>query len=177
VQLAVLIERSFKAALATGVALTIQCSEAMDFDHAAALERGSRTLFGNYRLEQQLQGCAVWPHEEVPPLGVEDPEPQDAPALWLSGAFDPVTPPAYGDDAATLFPNSLHLVLGEGQHGPFDLDNSWECVHQIWGEFLERGAVEGLDTTCTEAMHRPPFIADGEAFRAYVAEVLAPAAQ
>lgn len=176
VQLAVLIERSFKAALATGVALTIQCSEAMNFDHAAALEQGSRTLFGNYRLEQQLQGCAVWPHQDVLPLGVENPEPQDAPALWLSGAFDPVTPPAYGDEAAALFPNSLHLVLREGQHGPFDLDNSWECVHQIWGQFLARGAVDGLDTTCTESMHRPPFITDGEAFRTYVAEVLAPSA-
>lgn len=174
VQLAVLIQRMFQSSLAYGVLLTVQCSENMDFDVDAALERGAATLFGNYRLEQQIQGCAHWPHEVRPPLGVDEPRVLDVPALFLSGALDPVTPPAYADDATRYFPGSLHVVLDEGQHGPFDLEGAWDCVHRIWADLLDRGSVEGLDVSCAEEMRRPPFIVDAEAFDRYVEEVLAP---
>ena len=175
-QLAVLVERMFTSSLASGLALTVQCSEGMDFDHAAARAAGATTLFGNYRLEQQIQGCAAWPHVPVPPLGLTDPPSHPAPTVWLSGAFDPVTPPTYADDAARLFPNSRHLVLAEGQHGPFDLENGWPCVHRIWGQLLDQGSVAELDTTCAQDMRRPPFITGVADFRAHVAEVLAPMA-
>ena len=174
VGMAVLIERMFRTALAHGLVLTVQCSEMMEFDAEAALARGADTLVGNYRLEQQLQGCAAWPHERRPPLGVARPRPLDVPTLMLSGALDPVTPPEYGDEVATLFPNSHHIVLDDGQHGPFDLDNSWECVHQIWGEFLDLGSVDGLDASCAESLTRPGWITDGDSFRAYVVDTLVP---
>jgi glutamate carboxypeptidase len=173
-QLGVLIQRSFKSALSTGVVLAIQCAEHMDFDVEAALARGARTLFGNYRLEQQLQGCAAWPHTERPALGLENPLPLNVPSLWLSGAFDPVTPPAYAEDARTFFPNSRHLVLAQGQHGPFDLDESWMCVHGLWADLLDSADVDAVDASCTEAMLRPPFIVDGAAFATYLEEVLVP---
>jgi pimeloyl-ACP methyl ester carboxylesterase len=172
VTLAVLMERSFRSSLAKGLTLTVQCSEGMDFDVDEALARGAGTLVGNYRLEQQLQGCAVWPHEKKPSLGVDKPRALQIPTLLLSGALDPVTPPEYAQDAATLFPNSLHLVVAEGQHGPFDLENSWPCVHQIWGEFLEQGSVRDLDTECIQTLHRPPFLTDAEGFESYVRESL-----
>jgi len=177
VQMAVLIQRSFKSALSAGVVLTVQCSEHMDFDIDDALATGEATLFGNYRLEQQLQGCAAWPHTTLPPLGVAEPEALPMPTLWLSGALDPVTPPAYAEDAMTYFPNSRHLVLPEGQHGPFDLENSWECVHSIWGQLIDLGSLDGLDASCSEAMRRPGFILDRESFAKHLAEVLVPMAQ
>ena len=176
VQLAVLVERTFKSALSRGVALTVQCSEHMDFDAEAAIERGDRTLFGSYRLDQQLQGCAAWPHEARPPLGLDEPAVLDLPTLFLSGQWDGVTPPAYAEDARQLFPNSVHVVLDEGQHGPFDLEGSWECVHAMWAELIERGGVDGLDTSCAERMRRPPFLVDGTEFEDHVREVLVPMA-
>lgn len=172
VQLAVLIERSFRSALADGVVLTVQCSEMMDFDIEAARERGSKSLFGNYRLEQQIQGCSAWPHRRANPLGAGQRQILETPALFLSGALDAVTPPEYAQEARELFPNSLHIVLPKGQHGPFDLENSWECVHRIWAEFLDAGSVEGLDTSCVEEMRRPPFLVDGDEFDRYLREVL-----
>lgn len=174
VTLALLIERSFRASLSHGLTLTVQCSEQMGFDVAAARARGAGTLVGNYRLEQQLQGCAAWPHAKKSALGVASPRPLEIPTLLLSGALDPVTPPEYAEEAATYFPNGRHLVLPEGQHGPFDLDESWTCIHQIWADFLDRGSVDQLDVTCLESMHRPPFLVDGESFRSYVEETLAP---
>ncbi len=172
--LAVLIERTFRGSLAYGLILTVQCSELMDFDVEEALARGAGTLVGNYRLEQQLQGCAAWPHDKRPALGVAAPRPLPIPALFVSGALDPVTPPEYAEEAATLFPESLHLVLEEGQHGPFDLANSWPCIHQIWAELLDRGSVQGLDVACARTLHRPPFLVDGESFGGYVRETLVP---
>ena len=80
----------------------------------------------------------------------------------------------YGEEARALFPNSYHLVLAEGQHGPFDLENSWQCVHQIWADFLDAGGVEDLEVSCAEAMHRPDFIVDEPGFEEYVVEVLLP---
>lgn len=167
-----LIERSFRGSLAYGLTLTVQCSEGMNFDVDEALARGADTLVGNYRLEQQLQGCKEWPHTKKPSLGVPQPAVLDVPTLFLSGALDPVTPPEYADDAATIFPNSLHLVLPEGQHGPFDLENSWDCVHQIWANFVDAGSVEDLDVRCADDIRRPPFVVDGEAFERYVEDTL-----
>lgn len=174
VTLAVQIERSFRKALATGVGLTIQCSEGMDFDVEAALERGRDTIVGNYRLEQQIQGCAHWPHDVVPKEGVENPQVLDIPHLLISGALDPVTPPEYADEVATLFPNSLNLVLPEGQHGPFDLEDSWTCVHQIWADFLDAGSLDGLDVSCAGTMTRAPFVVDASGWAAYLGETLIP---
>ncbi len=172
--LAVLIERTFRGALATGLALTVQCSEMMEFDVEEARRRGARTLVGNYRLEQQLQGCRHWPHERVPPLGVDEPRPLPIPTLMLSGALDPVTPPEYATEAAELFPNSRHVILDEGQHGPFDLADSWECVHGMWAELIESGDPRAIDTSCADAMTRPPFVTDAGAFDSYLEDVLLP---
>ena len=176
VAMAVLIERMFRGSLAYGLVLTVQCSEMMAFDVEAALARGAPTLVGNYRLEQQLQGCANWPHQRLPTLTVETPRVLSIPTLMLSGALDPVTPPEYAEDARTLFPDSLHLVLSEGQHGPFDLEGAWPCVHRIWADFLDRGSVEGLDVECAATLTRPPFLVDEEGFGAYLRDTLVPAA-
>ncbi|MCG8462815.1 MAG: alpha/beta hydrolase [Holophagales bacterium] len=177
VQLSLLIEQTFRSALSTGVALTVQCSEAMDFDADEAVARGSQTLFGSYRLRQQIQGCDAWPHEVKPALGVDRPRVLGIPTFFLSGRWDAVTPPHYAEQARSFFPNSEHLVLEEGQHGPFDLEQGWECVHRIWAEFLASGRVEGLDTHCAGAMHRQSFLVDEESFRDHVETVLAPMAR
>lgn len=174
VALAVLIERLFRASLATGLVLTVQCSEMMGFDVDEALARGQNTLVGNYRLEQQIQGCGAWPHEKKPALGVPAPRVLNIPALFLSGALDPVTPPEYAEEATEYFPNSLLLVLDQGQHGPFDLEDSWPCVHQIWADFLDQGGVEGLDVGCAGSLRRPDFLVDQESFESYLRDELVP---
>ena len=174
-RLALFIERMFRSTLADGVLLTVQCSEHMGFDTERALERGASTLFGNYRLTQQIQGCALWPHEVTDRrLGVDRPRPLPIPTVLLSGAWDPVTPPAYAEDATAYFPAFRHLVLAEGQHGPFDLEGAWVCVHRIWADLIERGTLEGLDTTCTTGLHRQPFLSDPESYTSYLEETLVP---
>lgn len=178
VRLALLMEAMFRSTLADGVLLTVQCSEHMGFDTSRALARDAATLFGGYRLAQQVQGCAAWPHRPTDErLGVPRPRPLPVPTLLLSGGWDPVTPPAHAEDATAYFPVYRHLVLAEGQHGPFDLEGAWGCVHRIWADLVERGGLKGLDTSCTEDLRRPPFLVDRDAFAAYLEETLEPLAE
>ncbi|MGD2116638.1 MAG: alpha/beta hydrolase, partial [Acidobacteriota bacterium] len=173
-RLGLFIDRMFRSTLADGVLLTVQCSEHMSFDADRALAQGATTLFGNYRLEQQLQGCAAWPHRKTDlRLGVARPRPLPIPTVLVSGAWDPVTPPAYAEDATAYFPAYRHLILDEGQHGPFDLEGGWVCVHQIWADLIDRESLDGLDASCTDELHRQPFLVDREAFDDYFAETLA----
>jgi pimeloyl-ACP methyl ester carboxylesterase len=177
-RLGLFIDRMFRSTLADGVLLTVQCSEHMSFDTERALARGATTLFGNYRLEQQIQGCAAWPHRKTDHrLGVDRPRPLKVPTVLVSGAWDPVTPPAYAEDATAYFPEYRHLILDEGQHGPFDLEGGWVCVHQIWAELIDHGSLDGLDTSCAEDLHRQPFQLDQEAFDGYLEETLLPLVQ
>jgi hypothetical protein len=92
----------------------------------------------------------------------------------ISGRWDPVTPPAYGEDASAYFPRSSHLILDEGQHGPYDLEGGWACVNGIWAAFLDLGTLDGLDTSCVESLTRQPWLTDGEAFTTYLEGTLAP---
>lgn len=175
VRLSLFIDRFFLSTLADGVQLAVQCSEQMDFDVDRALARGEATLFGGYRLAQQVQGCAHWPHRKTDHyLGVPRPRPLPIPTVLVSGRWDPVTPPAYGEDATAYFPESRHLILDEGQHGPYDLEGGWACVNGIWADLLELGGLDGLDTACSETLSRPPWLTDGEAFTGYLEGTLAP---
>ena len=90
------------------------------------------------------------------------------PALLLSGALDPVTPPSYGEDARALLPNSRHVVIAESHHGPFQLEGAWACLHRVWADLLDRGSVEGLDFSCLEALRGPPFATDEARFEEYL---------
>ena len=85
-----------------------------------------------------------------------------------------MTPPDYAEEAREIFPNSLHVLLAQGQHGPFDLDNSWTCVHQMWADLVDHAVPQKIDTSCTQKMHRPPFIADAATFETYLIETLVP---
>jgi pimeloyl-ACP methyl ester carboxylesterase len=76
--------------------------------------------------------------------------------LIITGEWDPVTPPAQGDAVATTLPNSLHVVVNDGAHGLSGL-NGIECLDRLMTEFVERGSVKGLDTTCIKNIKRSGF--------------------
>ena len=56
------------------------------------------------------------------------------PVLLLSGEFDPVTPPRYGEAVARTLPNARHLVLRGQGHGVLGVG----CTPRLLAEFLER---------------------------------------
>lgn len=77
------------------------------------------------------------------------------PALLLSGAVDPTTPPAWGAEVARALPNGTHLVLPGIAHGPFP-----DCALGIMAAFVERDSMAGVDTGCLESKASAPFVTE-----------------
>jgi hypothetical protein len=76
--------------------------------------------------------------------------------LIFTGEWDPVTPPAHGDAAAKHLPNALHLVVPHGAHSLSGLQGS-DCVTRLMADFVERGNVKSLDTSCVKNVKRNGF--------------------
>ena len=109
------------------------------------------TFLGDLRVRTQRAACAEWPRRETPD-GAGEPVVSDVPALLLSGAYDPATAPRWGTVAARTLSNSVHVTI------PAAHTADAPCVDRILGEFLDRAAVQGLDTSCVGEMRLAPFI-------------------
>lgn len=91
--------------------------------------------------------CAAWGIETEP--GTQnDPVESDIPTMIVTGEFDPITPPEYGEDLQANLSNSFLVNLGNQGHDP--LSNSGECGLTLINTFLEDPDA-GPDTTCVDA--------------------------
>ncbi len=139
-----------------GMYLSVTCAEDLPWIKKGEGERnGANTFLGDYRLRQQRHACNLWPRAE---LAKEYAEPTRAnvPALILTGQWDPVTPPLYGDIAAKHLPNGLHIVVPHGGHGFGGLEGL-DCINKLVADFVNRGSAKGLDTTCVNSIRRRGF--------------------
>ena len=142
--------------IADGMYLSVTCAEDVPFiNQEEAARLTARNPFGNYRIFQQMRACGMWPRGEIS-AGFLAPVRSDTPVLIFSGNMDPVTPPKYGEQVAAHLPNSRHVVIPEGGHGPFGLSDPG-CIDRIAIEFLNKGDTTNLDVSCVERMARPPF--------------------
>ena len=89
----------------------------------------------------------------IVPDGFHDPVRSDAPVLLMSGERDPVTPPQYAAQTAETFSNSVNLVARGQAHSV--MKNV--CLRDITTAFIEKGSIEGLDTSCVEKIRPAPF--------------------
>ncbi len=148
--------RYIVASGSNGMYLSVTCAEDVPFIEPGEGERLAQgTFLGDYRVRDQRDACAVWRRGQVPE-GYAEPVRSSVPTLILSGQWDPVTPPQYGEYVARYLENSLHVVVPYGAHG-FDGLEGTECVDRLVQQTVERGTVEGLDTSCLKKIRRPPF--------------------
>jgi len=153
---AIFYRRQIVATGSNGMYLSVTCAEDLPWIRPGEGERNAEhTWLGDYRLRQQRAACALWPRAELP-KDYAEPTRADVPALLLTGQWDPVTPPAYGDTAARHLPNSLHLVIPHGGHGFGGLDGL-DCVRNLVADFVNRGTTKGLDTSCVRSIRRKGF--------------------
>ena len=142
--------------IADGMYLSVTCAEDIPFiDQDEAVKSNAGNPFGNYRVFQQTRACSMWPQAKIP-ANFRDPVSSNVPVLIISGNMDPVTPPQRGEEVAHYLPNSRHVIVPEGGHGPFGLTNLG-CVDRIIIDFMDKGDVKNLDVSCVEAMAPPPF--------------------
>ncbi len=106
-------------------------------------------------VEQQFADCEIWF------VGFSDaienePVVSDIPTLVLSGQYDPITPPEWGDAAAETLTNSYVYTFPAMGHGSIDVR---ECPTNIVLAFLDDPTSEP-DASCIADMPPPAFITD-----------------
>jgi pimeloyl-ACP methyl ester carboxylesterase len=153
---ALLYRRQLVATGSNGLYLSITCAEDLPWIKPGEGERlATNTFLGDYRLRQQREACSLWSQASLP-KDYREPTRADAPVLIFTGEWDPVTPPAHGDAVAKSLPNSLHVVVPHGAHGFGGLQGV-DCVLRLFVEFVDRGTVKGLDTSCVKNIKRSGF--------------------
>lgn len=98
--------------------------------------------------------CTLFP--KASPAALSDAlKKSSVPVLAFNGEQDPQDPPANMADAATVWRNSLLLTVpGQGH----DLDpRSAACEIPIMKSFIDRGGVDGVDTSCLKTLPPPTF--------------------
>jgi pimeloyl-ACP methyl ester carboxylesterase len=139
--------------MAVGMQLSVICAE--DFPRITAEQMARETtgtVFADHLLRARIRACEFWPKAKVE-ASYYEPVTSEIPVLVMSGELDPVTPPSWGESVLPRFPHSKHIVVPGTGHGTI----STGCGMRIVQSFLNSGAVEGLDTSCVQAMKRPPF--------------------
>ena len=140
----------------TGMYLSVTCAEDLPLIKPGEGERnGANTFLGDYRLRQQRAACALWPRGTIP-ANYGEPTVSDVPVLILTGQWDPVTPPIYGDTVAKYLAHSLHVIVPHGGHG-FDGLTGPDCIDNLTSGFVEKGSTAGLDASCVNAIKRQGF--------------------
>ncbi|MCK7592460.1 alpha/beta hydrolase [Pseudomarimonas salicorniae] len=134
-----------------GMQLSVSCTE--DADELRADPAQDASVLGNQLVEFTQAQCAVWPRGSRDPV-FREPLTGDLPVLLLSGEFDPVTPPRYGDEVAESLDRARHLVLPGQGHSVLGLG----CAPKLLAQFIEKADPAALDAACLERLKPlPPF--------------------
>ena len=132
-----------------GMQLSVICAE--DADRLRVDPADADTLLGTAFVASVLAQCEVWPRGSRP-ADFNDPVESDRPALLLSGQFDPVTPPRYGEEVVRHLPNGRHLVAPGQGHNVFGSG----CAPQLMGRFIAAADAKALDASCLQQLAPPP---------------------
>jgi pimeloyl-ACP methyl ester carboxylesterase len=125
---------------------TVGCRE--DAPFMAALP--APTPFFGMGVAQLLHDvCAQWPADVGPKKA---PVTSTLPALLLSGELDPVTPPAFAEQALRTLSNARHIVLKGTGH----IALARGCTPHLVAEFYDKMDAKALDAKCLEPLHPFP---------------------
>lgn len=147
---AALIYDSLTGMINHGMQLSVICAE--DAARLGNRDEDENLILGNALVGVTMNQCAVWPKGPVS-KDFNEPLKTDTPVLLLSGEFDPVTPPRYGDQVLASLGKARHLV-GKGQ-GHILLPRG--CTPRLAAEFVDKLDPEGLDASCLDSLGASPF--------------------
>lgn len=136
-----------------GALLSVSCGEDTLHLTEAEIAASADTVFGRYRVDQQLAACRAW---AVPPAPRPAFASGDWPVLLMSGGMDHVTPPAGAQAIARHLKNARVVVIPELGHFPDGLAHM-ECYDDLVNRFFETGDAASLDRSCIRGMQPPPF--------------------
>lgn len=149
----------FDQSINDGMYLSVECNEnEKRFSHAR-LEANIQRLDPSVRQDNALSledfaltQCKIW---NVKPESIDLGQPIKSaiPTLVMEGKYDPVTPPAYGMEAAKTLVKSYQFLAPSTGHGVFLSGQA--CPVQVGEAFLQRPE-QAPDTTCLQQMAAKP---------------------
>jgi pimeloyl-ACP methyl ester carboxylesterase len=137
--------------LSLGLQLSVSCAE--DAPLLVANPADDETLLGSSFVAAIKAACEVWPRGRMP-ADFHAPVTSDRPALLLSGEFDPVTPPRYGEQVLRGLSAARHLVARGQGHNVMTVG----CLPRLMADFIQAADARSLDAGCLESLiETPPF--------------------
>ena len=134
-----------------GMQLSVMCSE--DAPKLVADPADANTVLGSEFVDYTLAQCAEWPRGDVA-ADFNSAYSGDTPVLLLSGEFDPVTPPRYGDSVAQAWKGARHLTLRGQGHNVIGVG----CMPKLAARFIDTLDAAELDAACLDSLtYTPPF--------------------
>lgn len=150
--LAKMMQGDMQDAMAMGMQMSVICTE----DAASMVTRAedADTVLGNRMVEAMAAMCQAWPKGDKP-ADFNTPLKGDLPVLVLTGEFDPVTPPRYGEQIANKgLPNARWLNLKGQGHNVIGAG----CMPKLFAQFIEKADAKALDAKCLDKLaYVPPF--------------------
>lgn len=150
-QLGIQSNKALRDSLALGMLMCVTTAEDLArIDEDEIRRECAGTFLGDVRVRAQLAIAAFWPRGDLPE-DYASPVSVDVPTLLLSGTHDPVTPPRWGEEAASHLRRSRHVVVN-GCHGV----SGHPRVQRLVREFLDAGSVDGLDLAGLDSVRMAP---------------------
>jgi pimeloyl-ACP methyl ester carboxylesterase len=133
----------------------VTCQDEAPFTSPAIVDAARQPFDERYALafdaRALLEVCERW-NLPASPARENEVVQSDVPSLVTSGAFDPVTPPAYGELAVAGLSNAQSFVLADQSHGASVSPCGAELVTAFFDDPERR-----LDPTCVDHLGAPSF--------------------
>lgn len=137
-----------------GATFSSLCAEELPRVTPEAAKRAAASSFaGDSFYRAWTEGCAGWPRKPLP-AGYAAPVKANIPVLLLSGALDPVTPPASANAVEAHLPRVWHVIAPAAGHNV----TTTPCAGRLIAEFIRKADGTGLDASCLTRGKRPPFM-------------------
>jgi pimeloyl-ACP methyl ester carboxylesterase len=128
-----------------GMQLSVICTEDASELKADPADEGS--LLGVDLITTMAAQCEAWPRG-TRPAGFRAPLAGKTPVLILSGEFDPVTPPRYGDEVLKTLPNGRHLVVRGQGHNVLPVGG----LPKLFATCVDTADAKSLDAKCLDTV-------------------------
>jgi pimeloyl-ACP methyl ester carboxylesterase len=143
--LAKLLVKTVGEQMVAGMQMSVICTE--DASELKEDPAAANSLLGNDMVNVIKSQCGVWPHGQRP-ADFRAPLSGKVPVLILSGEFDPVTPPRYGDEVLKSLPNGRHLVVRGQGHNVLPVG----CLPKLFASFVDTADAKKLDAKCLDTV-------------------------
>jgi hypothetical protein len=144
---------ALEGVIARGASMAAVCAEDLPGLTDDVIRRETTgTYLGDSQVRRYQTYCKAWGPAGAIPKDFYEPVRSKVAALLIAGVLDPATPPEMAEQAARNLTNSRVIAIKEGTHG-----TGSPCIDGMIADFVKQGSPSGLDASCADQIHLPPF--------------------